>query len=432
MLITSVSNSPQLYSKQTVLKSQSQHKTSPIIKNPVVDKVSFSGLNPEIARNQLKILLTQDIWAPNLRIKMPETPLEKEVILEILEHKLQLDRLVRLTNEKLNIKTKIKMLANLMEQNPSHPDLPALRKEIENKGNLDSYLKTLDKNIELEQKKKKPALEYFKHIDELEEEYTAKHLLKNSAFDKFWHKIIKNNINPDGKLSTQELIDIIREDKAPVVERVIKTTSPILSKKQLLSRVQSQYEQMLREGVDVYKGEGNHNDVAKQARKTIAETYADSIKKQAGIDKQLTKIFESVEQKYTFKVDRLDGIDIYPIGEIWKDMKADEKSIKQITQEISQLKEKLAKTPDSQDLKDLLTKKETELQNFKDEWVSRLGFSVKYEGINRERMVEADRLPEYDYLTSENKTIKKHKRIFDIYKTNNDTIPETMWAEIIA
>ena len=56
MLITSVSNSPQLYSKQTVLKSQSQHKTSPIIKNPVVDKVSFSGLNPEIARNQLKIL----------------------------------------------------------------------------------------------------------------------------------------------------------------------------------------------------------------------------------------------------------------------------------------------------------------------------------------------------------------------------------------
>ena len=82
----------------------------------------------------------------------------------------------------------------------------------------------------MNKRKKKPALEYFKHIDELEEEYTAKHLLKNSAFDKFWHKIIKNNINPDGKLSTQELIDIIREDKAPVVERVIKTTSPILSK----------------------------------------------------------------------------------------------------------------------------------------------------------------------------------------------------------
>lgn len=107
-------------------------------------------------------------------------------------------------------------------------------------------------------------------------------------------------------------------------------------------------------------------------------------------------------------------------------MKTDEKSMKQITQEISQIKEKLAKTPDSQDLKDLLTKKETELKNIKDEWVSRLGFSVKYEGINRERMVEADRLPEYDYLTSENKTIKKHKRIFDIYKTNNDTIPDIM------
>ena len=45
-------------------------------------------------------------------------------------------------------------------------------------------------------------------------------------------------------------------------------------------------------------------------------------------------------------------------------MKADEKSIKQITQEISQLKEKLAKTPDSQDLKDLLTKKRNRTSKF--------------------------------------------------------------------
>ena len=56
------------------------------------------GPNPEVARNQMRIFLTQDIWAPKLKVKMPESQLEKETLLEILENRLKLDKYVRLFN----------------------------------------------------------------------------------------------------------------------------------------------------------------------------------------------------------------------------------------------------------------------------------------------------------------------------------------------
>ena len=58
------------------------------------------GPKPEILRNQLKVLLTQDIWAQNLKVKAPETALEKEVLLEILQNRLRLDRFARLSNQR--------------------------------------------------------------------------------------------------------------------------------------------------------------------------------------------------------------------------------------------------------------------------------------------------------------------------------------------
>ena len=45
------------------------------------------GINPEVARNQYKILLTQDIWADKLKVKRPENPLEKEVLIEVLQNR---------------------------------------------------------------------------------------------------------------------------------------------------------------------------------------------------------------------------------------------------------------------------------------------------------------------------------------------------------
>ena len=57
--------------------------------NPITHTINNTntfkgGPNPTIAKNQMRILLTQDIWAPKLKIKKPESPLEKEVLLEVL------------------------------------------------------------------------------------------------------------------------------------------------------------------------------------------------------------------------------------------------------------------------------------------------------------------------------------------------------------
>lgn len=104
MLIHPISNSQNLYSRK--LYNQNNSVSPQVYKNFGIDKVSFNGgLKPEVLKNQLKILLTQDIWAEKLKVKMPETPLEKEVLLEVLQNRLKLDRFSRLTNEKLKIKT---------------------------------------------------------------------------------------------------------------------------------------------------------------------------------------------------------------------------------------------------------------------------------------------------------------------------------------
>ena len=99
------------------------------------------GLNPEVARNQYKILLTQDIWAEKLKVKRPETPVEKEVLLEILQNRMKLDRFARLNNLLARLKTKVDFANNMIENDPDNPDLPELLREINKQGNLDSVYK---------------------------------------------------------------------------------------------------------------------------------------------------------------------------------------------------------------------------------------------------------------------------------------------------
>ena len=38
-------------------------------------------------------------------------------------------------------------------------------------------------------------------------------------------------------------------------------------------------------------------------------------------------------------------------------------------------------------------------------------------------MIKADRLP--------NKTLKKHKEVFEILQNNNDTMPEELWSKFL-
>ena len=126
------------------------------------------GPKPEILRNQLKVLLTQDIWAQNLKVKAPETALEKEVLLEILQNRLRLDRFARLSNQRFKLRTQSSHLNSLLKNNPNHPDIPRLTEELKKHGNLQSTLKTMDKNIEMEAKKNKAALRSEEHTSELQ------------------------------------------------------------------------------------------------------------------------------------------------------------------------------------------------------------------------------------------------------------------------
>ena len=135
------------------------------------------GPKPEILRNQFKVLLTQDIWAQNLKVKAPETALEKEVLLEILQNSLRLDRFARLSNQRFKLRTQSSHLNSLLKNNPNHPDIPRLTEELKKHGNLQSTLKTMDKNIEMEAKKNKAALDYFKEIENID--------IWNKNFSKF-------------------------------------------------------------------------------------------------------------------------------------------------------------------------------------------------------------------------------------------------------
>ncbi len=398
---------------------------------PVSNGTSFKGgPKPEVARNQMRILLTQDIWSPKLKVKMPETQLEKDVLLEILRNRLKLDRFARLNNQKMQLRGTVNQASRLLSEEPSHPELPQLLAEIDKAGNLETTFKTLDKSIELEAKKNKPALDYFKDLERIEDEYTERKLVKSSALQRFWEQVRKKNINSDGQYSTRELIDIVSE--TPIENTTTaKVASKPLTKKQLLTQIEKQYEQTLRETIDVYENRSNRYEDAKNARELIQETYGKSLANIPGAQKHLEKIYLSVENKITHKVDRLADTDIYPIGEIWQEMKKVETSMKKTLQELGDLRTKLAAEPDNKELQQALKQKEDFLQELKTDWVTGMNHSIRYENINRQRLTDAGRVSEYDYLTGENKTIKRHKAAFEVYNNNNESIPENYWSKIL-
>lgn len=188
----------------------------PYVKNTnSVDTVSFTGLRPKIIRNQFKILLSQDIWATKLAVKMPEGSLEKEALLEILEHRAKLDKYARLNNRRAEIITKLSYVEHLTKTDPTNPELAQTLAELNKLGNIDSVLKTLERQINEEAVRNKPALEYFENLGKLEDGYFRKKFVRLGQMEKFWHKVLKGNINAEGKYSTPELIEIIKSGKLP-------------------------------------------------------------------------------------------------------------------------------------------------------------------------------------------------------------------------
>ena len=223
MLVNAIGSNRDLYINKS--RQSNSSVSVPYVKNTnSVDTVSFTGLRPKIIRNQFKILLSQDIWATKLAVRMPEGSLEKEALLELLEHRAKLDRFARLNNRRAEIITKISYAQHLSQTDPTNPELAKILAELDKLGNIDSVLSTMEKQIQEEAVRNKPALDYFKNLEKLEEKYSARRLIRDGQLDKFWHKIVKGNINAEGQYSTPELIEIIKSGKVvKAAEEVVAT-----------------------------------------------------------------------------------------------------------------------------------------------------------------------------------------------------------------
>ncbi len=392
---------------------------------------SFSGgINAEVLKNQLRIFLTQDIWAEKLNVKVPESPVEKEVLLEILKNRLKLDRFAKLSNEKATLKGNLSYMNDLLKNNPLDPDLPMLKQEITRKGNINSVLKTLDKQIELERKKNESSWKYFKDIEKIEDEYIQKRLMKTQQMEKFWYKIMRNNINKNGEYSTQELIDIISNDKLP--SAASKTVSKTLSKKDLFAKVEKEYEKYLRENVNIYQNDVDQGQVAYNGQQLIQDLNTMVISKYPGIEKQLHKIYKLVEKKYLSKLDRINDVDIYLLNKDFLNVNITERAIRKILKDINYIEEQQKIDPANKVINEELKVLKETFEKLKQNWLNEVKYIVKYENINRQIFSDAGLLQEYEYLVGENKTIKRFKDFYKLYNDNNANVSQEVWINMIS
>ena len=431
MFISPIMNSPKA-SNANLLQNYSSHKN--IHGKNYGNSISFSGktLSPEVLKNQLRILLSQDIWAEKLNVKMPETEMEKEVLLEILRQRIPLDKFARLSNEKARITWNVNFLRELLEKDPMNPQISVICQELKKYGDLTKTIETICKKLHFEQKKNKAALEYFKALQKLEDEYISSKLIKNHALAQFWAQVKKHNINAEQKFSTEELIDIISKSEVSGKTKEAAKTKPVVSvtRKQILASMQKQYEQYLRENVNIYMGE-HHWKEAVKGRKELLERNLTVLRRFPDLDKQLNKMFDSVQKKYSFKTNCLGEADIYPIGEIWKELTKGIGEIKDKISEIESLKSKLSVSDDAK-LKSALEKAEEELAELKKDWADNLSYSIKFEKANRAAFIKIGTLDNYDYLTAENKEILRYKELANLCDKNTGLLPESVWKELLA
>ena len=404
------------------------------INNITPSKINFGyHKKPNIERNRLKILLSQDIWAPKLMVKMPETPLEKEVLLEILKNRLKLDKFTKLSNEKFNTIGNFILYKELSAKDPHSKDCISLKKELEEKGSLNTYINYLNKELKNERRINAPELLYFNNIFQAEKNYLERNLITEEQIDEFYSQILKNNINKDGKYSTEELINIIENEKVPTektTKEAIKDTriTKIYPKKQLLTNIEVEYEKGLRENFNIYNRPFIHDKEIALVRGDLEKKYIESIVKYPEIGKSLIRIYENIEKRFMFKINRIANVNIFALDIGFDRLDKIEKAVAELSKGIEVLKNELERDQNNQKLKDDIKLKEETLKDLKDNWGKWLEHNVEHEKINHQRMIDAGRESEYLYLTGENKLIKKYAEAYKIFKENNNTIPESYWT----
>jgi hypothetical protein len=339
-----------------------------------------------------------------------------------------------LNTEKWEISIKLAQAEKLAEEAPNSPEFHEVMRWLKNKGNLDSVVATLNRQIDQEVKRNKPAVEFFDELEKLEDEYLAKKIVKEQQVEKFWHRVVKENINADGRFSTSELIEIVKSGKVPPKASEVVATGPrIASRKDLLAVIKSEYRQLLREETNVYDLNKNHTTEAKAAQKRLEEKYARQIERFEVPQSRLEDIYRFIEREFNAKIDAILDIDIYPIGEHWNEMLKVESKLRSLRREIAQLMGRQSSTVVGDiEANTVLKGKFEELDLAKKLWITGMKKSVQYEAVNREIMEKAGKIKQYDHLTGENKIIKLHKEALEICEKNNDELPEEMWIKILS
>lgn len=428
MFITPVSYVNSAYAPS--VNQQSKINSQQNMLNPLMaDTVSFSGnklkLSPDELKNQLRILLSQNILNKRIEVRMPKSDLEKEVILEILEHRKNLEKYINIRDQRAKVLERSNELISEIEKNPQDMQARRAQKEAH-----DQFV-ALNKRLELEAKKRKISLDYFDRIDDLFDDYLDKKIIKNNMLSTTWDSIRKENINKQNWYSAQDLIDIISGKKRLDVREPEIAPARIVSKKQLKAAVEKAYTQYLRETVNIYMGTEHGTDAAK-ARLVMEEQFAPHIKRYIADRKELLPIYRKVENIFTQQTMLLGETDIYPIGEIWKDMDKGIVEMKELISVINATKDMLAKTPEDKKLQKALKTAQKKLAETKADWTGALTYSIDYEKVNKERFAAIGSSKPYEFLTAENKMINRYKELAKIAKENKGELPDDIWAQILA
>ena len=201
-------------------------------------------------------------------------------------------------------------------------------------------------------------------------------------------------------------------------------------KKIFIAKIEKQYEQILRQNINIYSGKELKSEDAVKAKTAIYADNADGFNHFPEVQKSLAKIFEGIRNKYMFKVNRIVGIEIFPIGEILKDMHIVEKDLKESLSEIKILKQELKNAPDDMNLKNALNEAEQVFEVHKKDWLMRLEYSMKYEQMNRQRFKDAGLEEEYAYLTDANLLLNKYKKAYKAFEEKKTLTNDELEAAI--
>ena len=399
------------------------------------DNVSFSGLKPkpEILKERLKIMLTQDIWAEKLSVKMPENDLEKDALLEILNMRRKLDRFTRLSNEKFRLLSDMKYFLDLAEKEPNNPEVKVLAEKLAKRGNLDAVLSTLNKNIELEASKNKPAIEYFKNIAQMEEIYFSNKFVKTNELEKFLAQIRKNNINKEKNYTTQDLIDIVSGNKVlqQAGKKAEETAVPRnLSKNELFAGIRKDYEQYLRENVNIYM-DTYHSLESLKAQDFVFHKYNYYFTKTPKLGFEVKKVYNLVENIFSKQLKNLGKPSVFPVGDLWREMDRGLNEIKHINAEIANIKRQLADGLTDEKTNASLARAEKGLAEIKKMWSDYVVYSVACEAKNREIFEKLGKIDAYDYLTGANRKINRCRELAKICEENNGELTEEIWTKLL-